>query len=71
MITFETPVTVTLTVSQWLNIQVALGEAWNSFKSDGFPMLAADTMRTKHVLVAQTQSAIDAAVATYDAEQAA
>lgn len=71
MITFETPVTVTLTVAQWLDIQVALGEAWASFDKTGFPYLAGEALTSKRLLAAQAQHAIDAAVATYEASQAA
>jgi len=58
---FEQPLTITLTVSQWLEIQCALSEAWDYNLRSGFPMCAANIIALKRKIAARSQATIDAA----------
>jgi hypothetical protein len=67
---FDQPLTVTLTTAQWLDVQVALSDAW-SHNEHRFPCIARENIALKHVLAAQTRAAIDAAAREIDERRAA
>jgi hypothetical protein len=58
---FEQPLTITLTVAQWLDVQCALSEAWDHNLRNGYPMCAANIIALKRKIAARSQAAIDAA----------
>jgi hypothetical protein len=67
---FDQPLTVTLTTAQWLDVQVALSDAW-SHNERHFPCIARENIALKRLLAAQTRAAIDAAAAQVDEMRAA
>jgi hypothetical protein len=68
---FDQPLTVTLTTAQWLDVQVALSDAWSHNESHGFPHIAHENIALKRLLAAQTRTAIDAAANEIDDLRAA
>jgi len=67
MTKYEQPLTVTLTVGEWLSVQCCLSDARNWNEHQGWHALAKDTRALKATLGEQVDAAIDAA----DAENAA
>jgi hypothetical protein len=58
---FDQPLSITLTVAQWLDVQCALSEAWDWNLRNEFPMCAANIIALKRKIAARSQAAIDAA----------
>jgi hypothetical protein len=60
---YDQPLTVTLTVAEWLEVQCALSDAWSHNNDCGFPEHARRIVRLKRRIEAQSGAAIDAASA--------
>jgi hypothetical protein len=68
---FDQPLTVTLTTAQWLDVQVALSDAWNHNDTHGFPNTARENVTLKRLIAAQSQAAINAACDEIEQQRAA